>query len=392
VKIGIDIRTVGKNRTGDETYTRELVKNLLNIDSENEYFLYTDTDDPAALGRIEEIFEIGKKANARIVPILPASKTLWTFWLLPKHIKNNPVDILHVQYITPWLLPKKTSLITTIHDVSFNKFPGLIKKTDLFFLRTLIPFSLRRADKIIAVSHFTKDEIKKYYKINGKKIEMVYNGGVSEEYLKRYSPEEIEKIKNKYKISGKFLLYIGTFQPRKNIPFLIDAFGALKDKKQRNDGVNNLKLVLVGNKDGRNFDRNIDLVLKKNNQFKKNIIFTGYAEGQDLPILHQGAEVFCFPSLYEGFGLPLIEAMASGTPVVCSDSSCNKEIVGDGALFYEENNKKDFVKKMELVLSGGIEREKLVAAGKIRAGKYSWKNCAKQTLDLYLSLVDLKII
>lgn len=384
MKIGIDIRTIGKNRTGDETYTRELVKSLLKIDKKNQYFLYTDSDDPDYLARVKKILQLKKGQKAQVTPVLPRAKMFWTFWSLPAHIRKNPIDILHVQYITPQFLPKKTKVITTIHDVSFNQFPQMIKKSDLFLLKTLIPLSLRRADKVIAVSQFTKKEIGKYYRdIQKEKIATVYNGGASEEFYQEYSRSQINKILDKYKINSNYVLYVGTLQPRKNIPFLIEAFSHFKEKNKDKEFSKNLKLVVCGSRESHNYDRNIDAALEKAGDVSTEIIFPGYIEEEDLPALLQGAKVFAFPSLYEGFGLPLLEAMASGVPVLCSDDSCNKEISASAALLYRQSSKNDFSAKLVNLLMDGHFWSQLREKGKTRSKDFLWEKCARQTLEVY---------
>jgi glycosyltransferase involved in cell wall biosynthesis len=175
MKIGIDIRNIGKKRTGDEAVFFNLVKNLANIDSKNDYFLFTDITGKVILQKIIAELGIANKPNFKIISLKCPNKFIWNAWILPGYLKNSPVDVYHTQYITPFFVPKKVKIITTIHDISFNFFPRFIKWRDLFFLKTLIPTSLKKADKIIAVSQFTKGEIIKYYKINPNKVEVVCN-------------------------------------------------------------------------------------------------------------------------------------------------------------------------------------------------------------------------
>ena len=175
MRIGIDIRLIGKKRTGDEVVFFNLVKNFARIDSKNNYHLFTDVTDRETLEAIKQLLGIERKENFKIVALKPPNRFAWNFWTLPNYLRKNPVDIYHTQYITPWFVPRHTKIITIIHDISFNLFPQFIKKSDLFFLKTLIPISLRRADKIIGVSQFTRDEIIKYYKTNPEKVECVYN-------------------------------------------------------------------------------------------------------------------------------------------------------------------------------------------------------------------------
>lgn len=391
MKIGIDIRSIGKKRTGDETYTKNLVKNLLKIDQDNQYFFYTNTDDESQLREIKNKIDRNDQfKNYKIISIKPAHKMLWTFYVLPKYLKKNPVDILHVQYITPIFLPKGINLITTIHDVSFNAFPQHIKKSDLFFLKTLIPWSLKKADKIIAVSKFTKEEIVKYYKISTEKIKVIYNGGASpEKQLNKNSKEDQGslRIKNKYNLPADYIFYVGTFQPRKNIPFLLKGFKKLKQNYKNNEEIKNIKLVIGGKRFGHNYDRAIDDELKKiktdSKEIFESIIFTDYIADADLPFLYRNSRVFCFPSKYEGFGLPIIEAMFFGAPVLCNNSSCFPEIAGEGAEYYKKNDFEDFTKKMYNIIINNEKRNNLIARGRKRAYFFSWDKCAEETLGLY---------
>jgi len=390
MKIGIDIRSIGANRTGDEVYVLNLVRALAEIDKTNQYFLLADKP-PAELNRIKKlIFPDGKeRENFSLASVLPAQKAFWTFFALPGYLRKNSLDILHVQYIVPFLFPLKTKIITTIHDISFNFFPQYIKKSDLFFLRTLIPLSLKKAQKIIGVSSFTAQAIKEYYKIGEDKVQAVNNGGATEEFFQKVSPEKKEQVKNKYGLTGKFILSVGTLQPRKNIPFLMQAFVDFKKKYAGKKEVDELTLAIGGNRNSVNFDRKIEAVqqeiAKNQPELADKIKFLGFIDQKDLPTLYQSAEVFCFPSLYEGFGLPLLEAMASETPVLCSDSTCFPAIASDAASFFRQNDQTDFTKKLFDIIINQEKKYNLIAKGKKRARAFSWEKCAKETLKVYQS-------
>ena len=262
MRIGIDIRAVGYQRTGDETYTLQLIKSLEKIDSENQYFLYTDVSSEKEVKKVKQLLSL-TNGNFRIISVSPSQKMFWTMYSLPKQAKKDKLDILHVQYITPLFLSKNIKLVTTIHDVSFTRFPEFINKKDLFLLRLFIKMSLKRADKIIAVSKFTRNEIIDVYKIDENKVAVIYNGGVAEEFKKSISNEDVLEFRKKYGIMKSYLLFLGTLQPRKNIPFLIDSFVGLKRKYKNNQKIDNLTLVLRGSKNGHNYDSRIDEVLKK---------------------------------------------------------------------------------------------------------------------------------
>lgn len=383
MKIGIDIRAIGQQRTGDEYYTLNLVRNLLKIDKKNQYFLFTNTNETKKIK--EKILAGLNNKNIEVVSVLPSFKLFWTIFLLPRVAKRLNLDVLHVQYIAPLGLSQKTKLITTIADVSFKAYPELIKKTDLFFLNLLIPLSLRKADKIVAVSKFTKNEIIKYYKTKAEKIKVVYNGEASEIFKKENINSE--NILEKIGIKKPYLFYIGTHQPRKDIPTLIEAFLLLKKQEKKFE---NLQLVIGGKLKAHNYDPKIDLILseakkdQEDKKFIKDIIFTGYLENEELVSLYKEAEIFVFPSLYEGFGLPLIEAMVSETPVVCSDIECFKEVAGEAGEFYQAGDVEELKKALLKLLDDSKRRNDLVKKGREQAKKYSWKKTAEKMLKIFL--------
>lgn len=389
MRIGIDIRAIGRQRTGDETYTRELVKHLLKIDRKNQYVLYTNTDDPLEIQSIKDKLEFDEaNTQAEIVPILPASKTVWTFWVLPRYLREHPVDVLHVQYITPLVLPKQIALVTTIHDISFQIFPQHIKRSDLMFLKTLIPLSLRRADKIIGVSEFTRKELLKYYRIPELKV-IGINNGVEEEFFEPLPVEALKEVKEKYQLPDRFIFYVGTHQPRKNLPFLIRSFQQLKEQHQGELEIDSLHLVIGGTRYGHNYDQGIDEALKYlticGRPWQEYIHFPGYISKEDLPACYRNATLFCFPSMYEGFGIPVLESMACGVPVVCSDSSCLPEVAGEAAIIYQADHEQAFVEALYTGLVDQIRREQLVAKGAEWARQFSWEETAKKTLQVFES-------
>lgn len=384
MKIGIDIRNIGRKRTGDEVVFLNLVRNLASIDSKNEYILLTDKRTEDELQIIRDTLGIEGKENFRIITLPSENKFDWNIWFLPKFLRESDIDVYHTQYITPFFVPKRIKIITHIHDVSFCVFPQYIHWKDRMFLKMLIPLSLRRADKIIAVSEFTKNEIIAYYQVLTEKISVVYNaisadfereGEVSSDISNQNTLDGLWK---KYALPEKFVLYVGTLQPRKNIPALIRAFSLVAEK------VSDISLVLVGNRAGHNFDHEIDEAMD-DSSFKDRVIFPGYVEQGDLPKIMRAATVFCFPSLYEGFGVPLVEAMSQKTPIVASDIPCLREIGADAAVYVNTKDLAEFGDVLYNTITQSDIREKLTRAGVERAHFFSWNKSARQLLRIYES-------
>ena len=391
MRIGIDIRAVGYQRTGDETYTLQLIKSLEKIDSENQYFLYTDVSSEKEVKKVKQLLSL-TNGNFRIISVSPSQKMFWTMYSLPKQAKKDRLDILHVQYITPLFLSKNIKLVTTIHDVSFTRFPEFINKKDLFLLRLFIKMSLKKADKIIAVSKFTRNEIIDVYKVDKNKVAVIYNGGVAEEFKKPISNEDVLEFRKKYDIMESYLLFLGTLQPRKNIPFLIDSFVGLKRKYKNNQKIDNLTLVLRGSKNGHNYDNRIDEILEKIELkypgIYKQIKFVDYISNEEIPLIFKGATAFCFTSVYEGFGLPLLESMSVGVPVIANEGSCFPEIIGDAGMLYDDKNSNDFIEKTKQLIEDGFLRRKLIEKGLGRVKFFSWDKNAEQTINLYKIIIN----
>jgi len=297
------------------------------------------------------------------------------------YLRKNPVDIYHTQYITPWFVPRKIKIVTIIHDISFNFFPQCIKKSDLIFLKTLIPISLKRADKIIAVSEFTKKEIIDYYHIDPEKIECIYNA-IADDFAgnEEISQAQKEAVRKKYNLPEKFMLYVGTLQPRKNIPHLIEAFARTKGK------LDDAKLVIGGNKKAHNFDTRIDEIVTKYH-LEHDITFPGFVDEEDKKAIFSLAQAFVFPSLYEGFGIPVLEAMSQKVPVLCSDIPSLKEIAAEGALYFDVESLDDFENTLYTATMDQEIRRELTAKGLERVSFFSWEKSARLTLALYDKMV-----
>jgi glycosyltransferase involved in cell wall biosynthesis len=390
MKIAIDIRKIGKKSTGSEAVFYYLVKELakLNKNRLHQFLLLTD-EQPAKIKPI--LGQLPK--NFKICRVTPTSKLLWTFYSLPKFLKRNAVDIYHTEYIVPFFLNKKIKILTIIHDISFKINPTWITKKDSFVLNRLIPLSVKRADAIIAVSNFTKEEIVREYHCPAEKISVAYPA-IDTRYFHSLSRNEAKS--EAAKILGEdfpFLLHVSSLQPRKNVPMIINAFGKAKRKLKSNSSWKKLKLVIVGDKRGHNFDAAIEAEVLKQAQTGNfelgDVIITGYQPIEKLPYFYQAAEAFIFPSAYEGFGIPLIEAMACGTPVIASNIPVFREVAGNAAVYVDIGKKNQAEKLAEAIkklLEDKIFREKQIKLGQERAKLFDWSQLAKETLKIYTKL------
>jgi glycosyltransferase involved in cell wall biosynthesis len=376
MKIGIDIRLIGKKRTGDETVVFNLVKNFARISTNHKFKLLTDVSDGKTLSEISDSLGIIGNENFEIVSLSTSSRFAWNFWTLPNYLRKNPVDVYHTQYITPFFVSRNVKILTIVHDISFNFFAKFIKFSDLFFLKTLIPMSLRRADKIVGVSQFTRDEIIRYYKISPDKVDYIYNA-VSDEFLNgEISSQQKKLVREKYKLPEKYILYIGTLQPRKNIPHLISAFARIKNE------ISDVKLVICGNLKAHNVDQQIEKSIE-NYELSADVVLAGFIDEQDKVAVFAGAHVFAFPSMYEGFGIPPLEAISQNVPVICSDIPSLKEIVQSGALFFDLHDVDDLSKKLYDITVNNDLRAELIQSGKARISFFSWEKTALKMLAIY---------
>jgi len=376
MKIAIDIRNIGRQKTGSEVVVLHMTKYLLQIDQENTYFLLTDTDDNKILTEIRERLDLADKTNALVVSLRAKNKFMWAAHTAPVWIRANKPDIYHTEYIVPFFVPRTTKLVTHIHDVSFKPYRSMISKKDIFFLDILIPWTLRRADQIISVSDFTTSEIVKYYPFASDKITTIYNA-VGENFLQRATQEEMTTAIMKYSLPEKFIFSLGTMQPRKNIPLLVAAFAKIAHKIPQSH------LVLSG-KRGHNFDATIDQIIRETPLIAERIHFTGFIDDQDLPAVYAAAHVFAFPSLYEGFGIPLLEAFSQETPVIASDTPIFREITDDGAVLSDPHSVDQFSNSLYDVCIAQNVREDLIRAGRERLCVYNWHKTAEDVLKLYM--------
>ncbi len=325
--------------------------------------------------------ELAASVNAQTARLRPANALLRIPLGLPWASLRGDFDLLHVTYNAPPLSPCPT--VVTIHDISFEHYPHFFSPRDRLILKTLVPLSARRAAHILTVSQHAKREIIDRYNLPPDKITVTYEAA-GEQFRPIDDPAALQAVRSKYGIGdGPFVLALGNLQPRKNIARLVEAFAAAV----RNDispGKVIPKLVIAGKAQWRESE-----VFQAVQQagLDGRVLFPGYVEDGDLPALYSAAAVFVYPSLYEGFGLPPLEAMACGAPVISTNAASLPEVVGDAALVVEPTDVAALAQALRDVLSQPGLQADLRQRGFARAAQFSWERCAAETLAAYAAVL-----
>jgi len=381
MRIGIDARFYGPVGKGLGRYTQKLIENLEKVSAkggsasggDHQYFIFLRKDNFADY-----------QPKAKNFQKVLANYKWYTFeeqFKFPRLLNKYDLDLMHFPHFNvPIFYFRK--FVVTIHDLILIHFPTVRSSTLSPFLywikflgyKTVIKSAIRRSSRIIAVSNFTKNDILANYKsVPEEKIEVTYEA--SEDFC-MLSPNKDKEILARYGIMKPYVMYVGNAYPHKNLERLVLVFKKLKKKKK------DLKLVFVGNEDY--FYRCLKEMVKK--EKAGGIIFVGYVPDYELDTFYHNAEAFVWPSLYEGFGLPPLEAMAKGTPVISSDHACMKEILESSAYYFDAENIDNMVSSIEKVLENKNLRRELTDKGYKQIEKYSWKRMARETLEIYEKL------
>lgn len=304
---------------------------------------------------------------------------LWSRLFLPLRLfLKRSIDVFFSPaHYTPAYCP--CPVVVTIHDLAYFYFPDEFLKKDLFKLKAWTEQSLTKSDKVIAVSKTTKKDIIKFYGTPTEKISVIYNGFEKESPAKGKKSIFDTLAKDLNIKKGSYLLYVGTLQPRKNIKTLIQAFGLSRDRSFN-------KLIIAGKK-GWMYD---DILAEAERlHIHDSVIFTGYIPDEEVIALYQNAFCFVMPSLYEGFGIPILEAMAQGCPVVSSFSSSLPEVGGEACLYFDPTNPKELAEKLALLDTNKTMRNELITTGKKVIKSYSWEQCAAETFKLLTQTANI---
>jgi glycosyltransferase involved in cell wall biosynthesis len=375
MRIAIDIRRMYE--FGLATYIRNVVRTLGRIDLVNEYYLV------GAAARFEQLGDLPE--NFHFLPLQNPEATFANYLEMHKVINAHEVDLIHVPHTFWRPLITRAPYVITVHDLLDYMYRartnnGMRRVMHSYFTRQV----MHHAARIFAVSNFTKRDVGRFFDVKPEKIEVVYNA-LDETFLRGHStPAEQAVVRGRFQVDSPFLLYAGRISPHKNVARIIEAFSALKGELAKEGAYPDLKLIVIGDEVSKNPDIRRAVI---RSGVQHDVRFLGYVSIDVLRIFFDMAKVFVFPSLYEGFGLPPLEAMAHGTPVVASNITALPEVVGNAALMVNPENVFEISRALLRVLTDQALRERMKAAGLEQAQRFSWDASVRRMLQLYEEVV-----
>ena len=361
--IGYDGSKLGYvHKTGTENYATILLQNLLQIDQQNHYRVYLSQANGGSYLQQPNV-------EAKVINY----PRLWTQMGLAKEVAVHQPDVLFIPAHTmPILHRPSLRCVVTIHDLGYEYLPQYHQFPHKLYLNRTTEFAARHATKLIAVSEFTKQDLIRKLGVPAERVSVVYEG-VDLEANRRPSEERINQVKKKHNLARPYIVFVSTIQPRKNLVRLIEAFAQIANQFPQ------LDLVLAGGKGWLSDDiYATPSQLKIENRVK----FLGYIDESDKPALYSGAEITAFVSLFEGFGLPVLESMACGTPTVVANTSSLPEVAGDASILVNPTETADIAHGLKKVLSEPKLRQQLIDRGFVQAKKFNWQTAAEQTLQV----------
>ncbi len=364
--IGIDAsRACKTTRTGTEYYSQEIIKALARIDHQNFYVLYSPITPP------RELSDLPRKFNWKIIPFPRFWSQIRLSWELQTQ-SPRPDVMFEPAHTVPLLHP--IPMVVTIHDLGFKYYPELYTKFENYYHNFSANFSARHSSAIIAVSNYTRNDILKHLAVPAKKVTTVYHG-VDKQIFRLPNLKE-QKTPLGFNIKQPYIFYIGRLEHKKNIVNLIKAYQLLREEKKITH-----QLVL-GGKPGFGYEAIQQAVDNVSPAVAKDIIQTGYISNEEYPIILKNADIFAFPSNFEGFGMPVLEAMACGVPVVCSNKTSMPEVAQNAGLLINPQKPFDMAVAFSKIINKPSLRSSLISKGIKRASLFDWDNTAQKTLEI----------
>lgn len=373
MRIGFDAKRLYNNFTGLGNYSRFVVEAMSKSFPENEYVLFTPR---VKINPDTQYFQRAHNIST-VTPANYISKlklgSLWRSFSIGSALKKEKIAVYHgLSHELPFSIPKSVRKIVTVHDLIFLRYPRFYNRMDVALYKAKVEYACKVADKIIAISKQTRDDIIEFLKVDESKIEVVYQG-CHPNFKVQHSAEEIGQVKTKYKLPQQYILNVGTIEERKNLMVLVEAL-ALVPKESR------IPLVVIGKR-----TKYFDLVLEKAKslrvwddiQFLKDVSFI------DFPKIYQGADLFVYPSLFEGFGIPLVEAIESNVPVITSTGSCFSEAAGPDSIYVDPTDADELAVQITKVLTDQRQKNKMIASSKSYARQFYPEIIAEKLNLLY---------
>ena len=365
--IAIDAHSVGAQLAGNETYAVNLIEALAEIDQSNQYTLYVTKQ--SAVDRFAN-----RWPNFRVKRTLPHTPLLRIPLTLSLELRRNRVDVLHVQYTAPPRTP--CALVATIHDLSFEHLPDTFNRRSRAQLRLTVRRTARKATQILTLSEFSRADIIETYAIDPDRVSVTPPAAPSG-FAPVTNATELRKIRTSYGIERDYILALGSIQPRKNLVRLINAYGTLRRDRPDRDLP---QLVLAGK---RGWLEAETIRAAEHSGVRRDIMFIGYVPDADLPALYSSAMCFAYPSYFEGFGLPVLEAMQCGTPVIAGNRTSLPEVTGSAAVLVDPFDESAIAQGLLELIEHRDLRDQLHVKGLERAARFSWMTTAQRTLQAY---------
>jgi len=369
MKIGYDAKRLFLNNTGLGNYSRWLVKNMVQHYPDNQYFLYT----PKVKANNKLSF-LDDRSNIKTVA--PKIKfKLYTSWWRSKgvvnHLQRDEIDIYHglSHELPAGIKQRGIKTVVTVHDLIFMRLPKSFGSINRRIYTAKVEYACKIADKIIAISQKTKDDLIELLSVDASKIEVIYQG-IDPVFNSPQSTEQKEAVIAKYNLPGKFLLSVGTIETRKNLLLTVKSLVHIDD----------VPLVVIG-KPTKYLDKVKQFLAEK--KLTERVIFLHGVTFAELPAIYQLASIFIYPSRYEGFGLPVLEAISSGTPVIAATGSCLEEAGGPDSLYVDPDDENDLAQKINRIFADENLRQKMIAGGKQHAAKFENRRLSAQLMQLY---------
>ena len=376
MRIGFDAKRAYQNFTGLGNYSRDLIENLIELYPSNEYRLFAPKENKNP--RLNYLSS--HKSVSTIFPETPLNKTfkgLWRSINMEKSIIKNEIDVYHgLSNEIPRIKSHNIPYVVTIHDLIFKRYPRNYRNIDRKIYNAKFRYAVKHADLTIAISEQTKNDIVNYYDADPEKIKVIYQT-CHKNFRKEYSSELLHHIKKKFNLPDQFILNVGTIETRKNLISIINAMTLMKTK---------VPLVVVGKKT--KYMNFINIQLKKLKFDPSQIIFLHDVSVEDLPGIYQLSSLFVYPSIFEGFGIPILEALCCGIPVITTKGGCFGEAGGEYSMYVEPLNMEELAHKMDECLTYSKKREKMIIKGLLHAKRFEPEILSKELMQAYHGLLQ----